>query len=62
MAMARRTHRNKYAAQAAAAREARRREAMCGSKRAFASEAAAWQRGQRVYRCPYCGHWHRSGA
>ena len=34
----------------------------CQRKRAYESEAEAFQKGQRTYRCKYCGKWHRSGA
>lgn len=34
----------------------------CTRKRAFHTEAEAIQKGQRHYRCRYCGFWHRSGA
>lgn len=34
----------------------------CGRKRAYETEAEAFQKGQQTYLCRYCGKWHRSGA
>lgn len=53
---------NKYAKEAGAARAANKRLRMCESKVAFDTEAQAFQKNQRVYECPHCGKWHRSGA
>jgi hypothetical protein len=52
---------NKYLAQARQAQRARKQRRMCGDKRRFSSAAAAAQKGQRVYECPHCQGWHRSG-
>ena len=53
---------NKYAEQARAAQRERQRHRMCLVKRRYDSEEAALFPGQRVYQCPCCGGWHRSGA
>lgn len=34
---------------------------MCGEKRRYETEEAAFQKGQRSYHCPHCKGWHRSG-
>jgi hypothetical protein len=34
----------------------------CERKKKFESADAAFQKGQHVYQCRYCGKWHRSGA
>ncbi len=34
----------------------------CIRKRAYDTEAEAFQKGQSSYRCKFCGKWHRSGA
>ncbi|MDE2098703.1 MAG: hypothetical protein KGL39_15725 [Patescibacteria group bacterium] len=34
----------------------------CQRKRAYPTKELAYQKGQQVYRCRHCGHWHRSGA
>lgn len=52
---------NKYQAQAKQARREARRARMCTRKRAYATEAEAYQKNQVVYLCPYCQQWHRSG-
>jgi hypothetical protein len=52
---------NKYAEQARAAQRARKMRRMCGDKRRFATAAVAQQKGQRIYQCPHCHGWHRSG-
>lgn len=52
---------NKYQQQAEEARRARQVARMCGDKKRFDSEQAAEQKGQRVYQCPHCHGWHRSG-
>ncbi|MBK5284834.1 MAG: hypothetical protein JJE25_05495 [Bacteroidia bacterium] len=43
------------------ARKLRRIKKSCHDKRAFDTKEAAYQKGQSVYKCPYCGKWHRSG-
>lgn len=52
---------NKYKAQSRKAQKVRKLNAMCINKRRFETEAEAYQKGQRVYKCPHCGGWHRSG-
>lgn len=39
-----------------------RRWKACERKRAYPTAEAAAIPNQRVYRCPYCGKFHRSGA
>lgn len=51
---------NKYKAQAKEARQARRRRA-CERKRRYTTREDAYQQGQRIYQCPVCNGWHRSG-
>lgn len=53
---------NKYRAESKAAQNRLRRERMCERKIAFAIEADAAANGQRVYRCPFCGFFHRSAS
>lgn len=53
---------NKYQAQAKQARREARRARMCTRKRAYATEAEAYQKNQVIYQCPYCKQWHRSGS
>lgn len=55
-------HFNKYEAQARVAQKKRREEKMCTRKHQYASREEAEQPGQRVYNCPFCGLWHRSGS
>lgn len=55
-------HKNKYANEAKKARKSLRRYNMCESKVAFDSEISAFQKNQIVYKCNYCGKYHRSGA
>lgn len=52
---------NKYASLARAARKENKRQRMCDQKTAYPDEAAAFQKGQRSYKCPHCKLWHRSG-
>lgn len=53
---------NKYAAQSKQAQEQRSIKKMCHDKFAFYTEDAAKKlKSQRVYKCPHCGLWHRSG-
>lgn len=33
----------------------------CGRKRTYGTREAAGITGQRVYKCAYCGWWHRTG-
>jgi hypothetical protein len=33
----------------------------CLRKKAFPTAEAAYQKGQEIYRCRYCGLWHRTG-
>ncbi len=51
---------NKYQRISDQLAEDRRRRAMCTGKLGFDTEAAAKQKGQRVYRCDYCRSWHRT--
>jgi hypothetical protein len=53
---------NKYREHSRAAQKAAKRLKACESKAAFDTEEAAYQKGQRTYRCPHCNKWHRSGA
>jgi hypothetical protein len=53
---------NKYKAQSQAAQKKRKLEKMCLNKKAFNSPEEAEQKNQRVYQCPNCKKWHRSGA
>lgn len=52
---------NRYAHLHKEAQLKRRAEKMCRQKRSFATEEEAFQKGQRIYQCPLCGNWHRSG-
>lgn len=52
---------NKYRRESRALQAERKMNATCGSKVAYPTQDAAFQKGQRSYRCPYCGAWHRSG-
>ena len=51
----------KYKEQKEQIHEQRSREKMCLSKLAFKTKEEAFQKGQRVYQCKFCGKWHRSG-
>jgi hypothetical protein len=53
---------NKYKAESRRAQKAARRLKACESKAAYATAEEAYQKGQRVYQCRYCGKFHRSGA
>jgi hypothetical protein len=53
---------NKYRAESRESQAARKRERSCTRKASFASKAEAFQKGQRSYKCRFCGLWHRSGA
>lgn len=53
---------NKYEKQAKLARQANKILLMCESKVQFETEEAAFQKGQKSYKCAHCGKWHRSGA
>lgn len=55
-------HKNKYAKEAKKARKLLRKYNMCESKVAFDNETSAFQKNQTIYKCPYCGKYHRSGA
>lgn len=52
---------NKYAAQARRLKRARYQERSCATKKRFASREEAFQVGQAIYACKFCGGWHRSG-
>ena len=53
---------NKYRQFSKANAAARRRDKMCGQKRAYATAEDAYQKGVNVYECPYCHRWHRTHA
>lgn len=42
------------------AHDAFRRNQQCGRKKQYATEQAAKSAGCRVYKCPYCQHYHRA--
>jgi hypothetical protein len=42
-------------------RSQRSKAKMCLNKRKFKTKEAAYLKGQRVYKCKFCGKWHRSG-
>ena len=52
---------NKYKHFSKLAQKRRRHERTCERKKAYPTEQAAYQKGQEVYKCPYCHLWHRSG-
>ncbi len=52
---------NKFRAQSNAAQAARRKFRMCERKVGFPTAEAPRQPGQDIYRCKYCGQWHRTG-
>lgn len=53
---------NKYKSQSRKARKAAMKMRGCDGKAAFPSKDAAFQKGQRSYKCQFCGQWHRSGS
>ena len=53
---------NKYKQQSKESQKKRKLEKMCLNKKAFESQEDAFQKNQRVYKCPNCKKWHRSGA
>lgn len=53
---------NKYAKESAEAQALRRKERTCDNKRAFDTYQEAFQKNQKIYQCPYCNKWHRSGS
>lgn len=55
-------HFNKYEAQSRAAQKRRQEEKMCTRKHQYSTRDDAEQPGQRVYLCPFCEMWHRSGS
>lgn len=52
---------NKYKKHSRKAQKKRRKEKMCINKKPFNNEADAFQKGQEIYKCPYCNKFHRSG-
>jgi hypothetical protein len=52
---------NKYKNLQKQAQEERRRKKMCQEKVQFKNKEEAQASGQRIYKCPYCKKWHRSG-
>lgn len=55
-------HKNKYKKEAKLAQKANKKLRMCESKVQFETEELAYQKNQKIYKCPYCEKWHRSGA
>jgi hypothetical protein len=53
---------NKYADFSRQCQKIRRAERMCYNKARFDTQETALQRGQKIYSCPICMGWHRSGA
>ncbi len=51
---------DKYKDKALVAREERKIRKGCLLKRAYPTEAAAYQSNTQVYRCDNCGMWHRT--
>lgn len=51
---------NKYAAFSKRAQKNRVKTKMCLNKAAYETEEAAYQKGQRSYKCKFCQKWHRS--
>jgi hypothetical protein len=52
---------NKYSEFSEQAQEKRRRQRSCTYKVAYDNESDAYQKGQRYYKCDYCGKFHRTG-
>jgi hypothetical protein len=52
---------NKYKELSKAAHEERRKHKMCLDKHAYNTPEEAFDKHQKIYKCPYCGKWHRSG-
>jgi hypothetical protein len=52
---------NKYKALSKAAHEERRRQKMCLDKHAYDTQEEALDPHQKIYKCPYCSKWHRTG-
>ena len=52
---------DKYLKQKKEARNKRHKEKSCERKKQFTTrEEALQQKGAKVYKCKFCGHWHRS--
>ncbi len=51
---------NKYKWFSREAQKLRKKNKMCEDKVAFETEEEAFQKGQKTYKCNYCGKWHRS--
>lgn len=43
------------------AQKLRVKKKMCLDKEQFETEAEAYQKRQKSYKCKHCGKWHRSG-
>jgi len=52
---------NKYLDISRKLKTKRKVERMCVLKKRYDTNEQAFQKGQRVYRCPHCKGWHRSG-
>lgn len=52
---------NRYAHLQKEAQLKRRAEKICYQKKMYANAEEAFQKGQRIYQCPFCRNWHRSG-
>lgn len=52
---------NRYKELSKQAQKLRSKLKMCVSKKSYETKQLAYQKGQRVYQCPHCGKWHRSG-
>jgi len=53
---------NKYLAASRESQARRRRWRGCERKVGFPTADAAWQPGNDIYKCQWCGQWHRTGA
>jgi hypothetical protein len=53
---------NKYAHFAEIAKQNNRRLRACGRKKRYTTEEAAICKNQTVYKCKYCGGYHRSAS
>jgi len=43
------------------AQKLRKKKKMCEDKKQYETNEASFQKGQKSYKCNYCGKWHRSG-
>lgn len=53
---------NKYKKESKKSQKEIKKRRMCLEKKKYKTEEEAFQKGQRVYLCKYCNHWHRSGS